>query len=203
VTAEGAFTPDSDIDRIFGPVLHAQTYRQLLYSFIEFPLGIVYFVSMMAGVSVGFGTAILIIGLVILALTLALARGFAALERELAKSLLGAVFEDRPPLPTEFRAQFFAILRDRRAWSMVIYLILRLPLGIAGFVSGLFMVVAVPMIAAPLAYTVLPYWIADERIVTSEQAILVSLFGYAFFLGAAHLVNGVAAMSRKLAIALL
>jgi hypothetical protein len=199
VTAEGAFTPDSDVDRIFGPVLHAQTYRHLLYTLVAFPLGIVYFVSMIAGISIGFGTLIIVIGFVILALTLAIARLFGVLERELAKALLGATFEERPPLPRHWRA----MLRDRRSWTMVIYLILRFPLGLAGFIASLFMLVAVPAMTAPLLYLVVPYWIAGERVVNSEEALLVSLFGCVFFLLAAHAVNAVAAVSRRLAVALL
>jgi hypothetical protein len=54
---------------------------------------------MICGLSIGFGLAILVIGLVILALTFAVARVYGHLERELAKWLLGATFEPRPPLP--------------------------------------------------------------------------------------------------------
>ena len=40
----------------FGPVLERQTYRHALYLLISFPLGIVYFVTLIAGLSAGVGT---------------------------------------------------------------------------------------------------------------------------------------------------
>jgi len=199
VTAEGTFTPDSDIDRVFGPVVHAQTYRHLAWALLAFPLGLIYFITTIVGISVGFGLMIVAVGFVILALTLAVARVFATLEREMAKALLGATFEPRPPFPRGWRA----MLRDRRTWRMVIYMILRLPLGLAGFASSVLMLASVPAMAAPLAYTVLPYWVNGYPVATWEEAMLVALFGAVFFLVSAHLVNGVAAMARKLAIALL
>jgi len=199
VTAEGTFTPPSEIDRLFGPVVHAQTYRHLLYALLSFPLGILYFVSMITGLSIGIGTAIIVIGFVILALTLGVARLFARLERELAKAMLGATFEQRPPYPRHWRA----LLRDRRSWTAVVYLILRFPVSVAGFVASVLMLAAVPVMAAPLVYTVLPFQLGGERVVTSEEALLVSLFGSILFLAAAHAVNGIAAVSRRLAVALL
>ena len=199
MTAEGTFTPDSDIDRIFGPVVHAQTYRNLLYTTLAFPLGLIYFVTMIVGLSLGFATVIVIIGLVILAVTLLLARTFGYIEREMAKGLLGAVFESEPQRPRSWRALF----RDRQTWRMVIYLVLRLPIGIAGLVVSLLMIVAVPLMAAPLCYVFLPYLVDGARIANWDEAMLVSLFGCVFFLVSAHAVNGAAAIARRLAVALL
>jgi hypothetical protein len=159
----------------------------------------VYFAVMIAGLSAGFATSIVVIGFVILALTLALGRLFAHLEREMAKSLLGATFETQDPAARGWRA----LLRDRRAWKNVIYLILRLPVGIAGLVAGILMVAAIPAMVAPLAYTFLPYFVDGLLIRDWDEALLVSLFGCVFFLLAAHLVNAVAAIARRLAMALL
>ena len=199
MTAEGTFNPGSDIDRIFGPIVHAQTYRHLLYALLGFPLGVLYFAIMITGLAAGFGTLIVVIGFVFLVITLTVARAFGRMERELSKALLGAVFESQPPPRMHWRA----MLGDRRSWTTVVYLVLRFPLGIVGFVASILMLAAVPAMAAPLLYVSLPYWIAGERVVNSEEAILVSLFGCVFFLLAAHLVNGVAALSRRVAVALL
>lgn len=180
-------------------MVHAQTYRHLLYALVSFPLGILYFVSMITGLSVGIGTAIIVIGFVILALTLGVARIFARLERELAKALLGATFEQRPPYPRHWRA----VLRDRRSWTAVVYLILRFPVSVAGFVTSVLMLAAVPVMAAPVLYMFVPIIVGVERVATSEEAMLVSLFGCILFLAAAHAVNGIAAVSRRLSVALL
>jgi hypothetical protein len=198
VTAEGAFTPDSDIDRIFGPVVHAQTYRQLAYALLAFPLGLLYFVSMVCGLSIGIGTAVIVVGFLILALTLWAAVGFARIERALAQALLGAVFDSPAFSPSGLRA----LLKDRRAWRIVIYLILHLPLGIAGLVSSVLMLSAIPAMAAPVLYLILPLSV-DGRLASWDETMLVALFGCVFFLLAAHAVNAVAAVARRLAVALL
>lgn len=199
MTATSALTPDSDIDRIFGAVVRPQTYRNLLYLLISFPLGIFYFVTMITGVSVGVGTAVIVVGFLVLALTLALARLFGGLEREITKALLGATFEGRPPLPRGVRAK----LTDRRSWSTLVYLILRFPLGIASFIASVMFLVSIPVMAAPLLYTMLPFSIDGTVITTSEEALLVSVFGCVFFLAWAHVINGLAAISRRMAMALL
>jgi Putative sensor len=199
VTAEGTFSPDSDIDRIFGAVVRPQTYRHLLFLLISFPLGILYFVTMVAGMVAGIGTAIIVIGFVILAITLLLARLFGRLERELSKALLGATFESPAPFPRGLRAA----IKDRRAWSTLIYLLVRFPLGVAGFIASVLFIASIPMMAAPLLYTIFPITLDNGVVATSEEALLVSLFGFVFFLIFAHVVNGLAALSRRLGEALL
>lgn len=199
MTAASAFTPDSEIDRIFGPVLQQRTYRNLLYAVISFPLGLMYFVTMIVGLSLGAGLAILLVGFVILALTLAFARLLGRFEQEITKALLGATFEPRMPGPRGWRA----ILADRRSWTTVVYLLLRFPLGVAGLVVSLLFFVSVPIMAAPLLYNVVSYSIDGSGITTSQEALLVSLFGCVLFLICAHLTNAIASISRRLAAALL
>ncbi len=154
---------------------------------------------MIVGLSLGGGLMIIAIGFLILAVTLGLARLLARLEREISKALLGAVFQTRPPSPKDWRA----VLRDRQSWVAVMYLILRFPLGVAGFVASVLMISAIPAMVAPVVHVLLPSWIAGERVINSEEAILISLFGSVFFLLAAHLVNAIAAVSRRLAVAML
>ena len=94
VTAASIHHDDSsEIDLIFGPVVAAQTYRNLLFALVSFPLAILYFVTMMAGLAIGAGTAVIFAGFVILAMVLSIGRLFGRLERELAKAMLGATFD--------------------------------------------------------------------------------------------------------------
>jgi len=199
VTAEGAFTHESEIDRIFGPVLQSRTYKNLLYLAISFPLGILYFVTMITGVSLSAGLAIILVGFLILALTLGLARIFGTLERGLTKALLGATFEPAPPVGRGLRA----ILTDRRSWTTVLFLVLSFPLGVAGFVASMLLFASTIMMAAPVIHTVVPFMVMDQRVATSEEALLISLFGCILFLLLVHAINGLAAISRRLAEALI
>jgi hypothetical protein len=200
VTAASAYHRNSsEIDLIFGPVVHAQTYRNLLFSLISFPLVILYFVTLIAGLSVGLGTAILFVGLLIAAATLSIARLFGRLERELAKAMLGATFNPPPARPRGLRAA----LTDAQSWKIVVFLILRFPLGVISFVVSMLLIAPVVMMAAPLLYTMFPYRIDGSLVANSQEALLVSLFGCVLFLLLIHAINGLAAISRRLAMALL
>src|SRR5580693_1201299 len=137
VTAASALTPDSEIDRIFGPVLERRTYWNMVHALLSFPLGLLYFVTMTVGLSVGAGLAVLVVGFAILAITLSIAGLFGKLEREISKALLGATFEPRMPRVPGWRAR----LTDRRAWITVVYLMLRFPLGVVGFIVSLLFLV--------------------------------------------------------------
>ena len=199
MTAEGAFHHDSEIDRIFGPVLQSRTYKNVLYLAVSFPLGIFYFVSMITGLSISVGLAIVMVGFVILAATLGLARILGTLERSLTASLLGATFEPQPPAGRGLRA----MLTNRQSWTSVVYLLLCFPIGVSGLVASMLLLSSAIMMAAPLLYTVLPFVILSERVSTSEEALLVSLFGCVLFLILVHAINGLASISRRMAEALL
>jgi len=199
VTAASALTPDSGIDRIFGPVLERRTYWHLLHAALSFPLGLLYFVIMIVGLSLGAGLAVLIVGFGILAVTLGVAKLFGRFERELSKAFLGATFEPRAPRPPGWRA----MLQDRRAWTTVVYLLLRFPVGVAGLITGVLFLVSIPLMAAPGLYTMLSYSIEGAPINSSQEALLVSLFGCVLFLLCAHAANAIGAISRRLAMAML
>jgi hypothetical protein len=198
VTATSALTPDSGIDRIFGPVVEGRTYRHLFYELISFPFGLMTFVMMVAGLSTGVGLAIVFIGFVILAVTLAAARVCRSIERGLARSLLGAAFSS-PSAPVGLRAG----LNDAASWKALAYFVLRLPLAVLGFAASMVLLSSVPVVATPLLYPYVPVLVGGVRVTTSEEAMLVSLIGCVLFLLGAHAVNGVAALSRRLAVALL
>jgi hypothetical protein len=202
VTAISTLDSDSGIDRIFGPVVQARTYRNLLYLLISFPFGLASFVMIITGLSVGVGAAIIIIGFVILALTLAMGRMFGWVERRLVESLLGGHFEPATPAPSPAR-RLPALLTDQRAWVSAMYFVLRFPLAMAGFAVSMLFLSATVAMAAPLLYTVVPIMVVSDRVNSSEEALLVSLIGCVLFLISAHAVNGLAAISRRLAIALL
>ena len=200
MTAASIYPHDSsEIDLIFGPVVEARTYRNLLFSLISLPLGILYFVTLIAGLSISVGLAVIFVGFVTLAVTLSIARLFGRLEREIAKAMLGMTFEPAPPRPRGFRAS----LTDVPSWRAVLYLMLRFPLSIVSFVTSLLMIAPVAMMAAPLLYIMFPYRIDGSVIGSSQEALLISLFGCVFFLVLVHAINGLAALSRRLAAALL
>lgn len=178
-------------------MVEPQTYRNLLFALISFPLAIIYFVTIITGLSIGVGTAILFVGFIVVAVTLSVARLFGRLEKELAKAMLGATFDPPPPRPRGLKAS----LLDVRSWKTVLYLMLRFPLGVLSFVISTLIIAPIAMMAAPILYTIFPFIV--NGVENSQQALLISLFGCLLFLLLVHAINGLAAISRRLALALL
>ena len=87
--------------RSLGTILQGQTYKNLLYLVLAFPLGLVYFVGLIFGLALGFGLVITWIGLPILLVTLLIATAVANFELMLANSL-GGVNVTEPTVLDEF-----------------------------------------------------------------------------------------------------
>ena len=66
MTESNVLAPPSVVDRIFGAVVEAQTWRNVLYLMVSFPLGLVYFVFTVTGICVGTGLALIAVGIPIL-----------------------------------------------------------------------------------------------------------------------------------------
>lgn len=200
MTAASAYSHNSsEIDRIFGPVVEARTYRNLLFALISFPLAMLYFVFLLAGLALGVATSIFWAGRIVIAVTLSAARLFGRLEREIAQAMLGATFSTPAPPPRGWRAS----MADRPSWRVVLYLLLRLPVGAITFALAVTLTAPLAMMAAPVLYTMFPYRIDGALVGNSQEALLVSLFGCVLFLILVHAINGLAAISRRLAMAML
>src|SRR2546426_11926458 len=84
-----ATAADRDLlDLTFGPATDAQTYRNLLYLLLSFPLGIAYVVFLITGLSLGTGLLVIFVGVPILIGMLFACQGLGAFERRLARSML-------------------------------------------------------------------------------------------------------------------
>lgn len=201
------------LGRIFGVVARGQTYLNLLYLLLAFPLGLLYFVTLVVGFSLGFSLLILLVGIVILLIMLAVWIAFGAFERQLAIWLLR---EDIPPMtPRRLREQpgesavswdgFVAYLGNPATWTSLVYLFAKLPLGIISFtalvgavtLTGLFL-------TAPLTYSFVQpevyftwnsVWVID----TLGDALLAFLIGIPLLFISLHVLNGLAWVSGKFA----
>ena len=98
MTSTSVLPAQSTIDRIFGTVIDPQTWRNLLYLFISFPLGLIYFVVTVVLLSVGAGLTVILVGVPILILAFTLVRGFVLAERALLRMLLDAVVPEPAPV---------------------------------------------------------------------------------------------------------
>ena len=208
----------------------SKTAGNFAFLFLSFPLGLVYFILMVTGFAVGAGTAILVIGIPILFLTLGLIRGMATLERNMAASLLHVSFPHRPQSavkpPQTFMRRFGRALSDPYTWSSALYMLFKLPLGILSFaltVALLTTTLAVTLLPAGYLVTLLVHGILLANgihapgdmipgfIVAQEQFDLVMFaraclgipVGIVLWFGTRFLLNGLAQLSGEMALALL
>jgi len=142
------------VKRFFAPLAQGVTYTRALYLLLGLPLGIFYFVFLVTSLSLGVGLAIIWVGVLILFVAVLTWRGLGAVERGLAGALLGEKI-DPPvstiPAGTSYAKKARAILSDSYTWRSLAWLLLRFPLGIAGFVVTVVLVsVTFSLLAAPV-----------------------------------------------------
>ncbi|WP_045234636.1 sensor domain-containing protein, partial [Deinococcus pimensis] len=70
-------------------LVNGATWRHVLYHLVSFPLSLVSFVLLVAGLAVGTGLLVIVVGAGVLLATLWFTSAFADLERALGRSLLG------------------------------------------------------------------------------------------------------------------
>jgi hypothetical protein len=104
----------------------------IAYLAMNLPIGIASFVFVVVTMSVGAGTAVIWVGLAVLAIGVLGMRGLASLERLRVRTMLGT-YVASPYRPLPERGRWLARLKDPATWKDMAYLVLMLPLGIAEF----------------------------------------------------------------------
>lgn len=138
----------------FGVPVRRQTYFNLLYLLLTFPLGLAYFVFLVTGFSVGLALIILVFGLPLLVLTIYFATQLAAVERTLAEVLLDVdIPAADPDADTGALGRLKALLLDVGTWKSTAYLFSKFFLGLFAFIVVTVLgSVVVTLLLAPLHY---------------------------------------------------
>jgi signal transduction histidine kinase len=174
--------------------LNGQTWLNVAYLLIAFPTGLAYFIVLVVGIALGVSLAVIVVGLGILLAVLAAWRGFAAIERALARALLGIPIArpvDRRELPPVERVARW--LRDPVTWKSLIFVALKFPLGLVSFgivvCLGFFALVLTfaPLIVLGTPVTVFG-WIVEEPL----KALPLTVAGVLACLLLLNLSNGLA-----------
>jgi len=179
---------------------------RMFYLLLSFPLGIAYFVFLVTGMSLGFGLAIIWIGLAILALVIAISWELVGFERRLAAVMLGADLPRRvtTTVPDGFLSRMKTYITDPVMWKGLLFLLLKFPLGIISFVLTITLgSVSLALLAAPLLYSLADYDFYFWYVATYQDALLCSLAGIAIGIGAVYLLNGLALLWREFAVLML
>jgi len=182
------------LSRFAGVPLRGQTWLNVAYVLLAFPTGLVYFLVLVVGISVGAALAILVVGIGILLATLAAWRAMAAVERGMARSLLGVPIPqppDRRDLAGIERVRRW--LRDPVTWKSLVFVALKFPLGIVSLaLTGCLGFVALVMLFAPLIVLVTPVTIFGWIVTNPGEAVPLALIGIPAVLIVLHLTNGLA-----------
>jgi putative sensor protein len=199
-------------NNFFSVLWDSQTYLNLFYLLVSFPLGIIYFCVLVTGISLGFGLIITWLGIPILLGMMFLWREFARFERKSAELILEVDIpykikkhKKEPKFWDRLKSHF----KDGYTWTSLGYLFMKFPLGIFSFV------VLVTLISVALSFIVLPlfYYFDQIGLLAMEFCINNTFCWVKGYLGAAiysvigifllfaflHVLNGLAKVSGWLA----
>ncbi|BFV57897.1 hypothetical protein KCMC57_up30010 [Kitasatospora sp. CMC57] len=133
----------------------AATYRQVGFVLGSLPIAVLGFASVVASFSLGLGLLVTALGMPVLALLTSGSRGFAALERHRARTLLGTEVAAPGPVAQSrpgFWGAVTARLADRAGWKAALYQVLMLPWSILSFTLTVVFLVAGWVVALYPAY---------------------------------------------------
>ena len=189
------------IQKLFGVFANPQTYLNLIYLFLTFPLGLAYFILLVTGVSLGFGLLIIWIGLLILAALLAISWACVHFERLLAIHLLKVNLPQQEIRSVPGETIFHRIRRyltNPVTWKGLAYLLLKFPLGTISFVVAVTLLsISIALVFTPLVYPFWPVNIVFIRINSLPLALVAMVIGIFATPLSLHLLNLIAELWAK------
>ena len=178
----------------FGVVARGQSYRNIVYLALSFPLGLGYFIFLVTGLSVGVSLIIIWVGIPILLLTLAGWWVMGMFERQLVVRLLRV---DIPPMSREkasggawARLKFH--LRNPVTWKSLVYLFVEFPFGVAAISVLATTAFLASFVAVPIVSPWVDWSIGSWEIDTLGEAFIWPVPGLLAALILMHVMNGMA-----------
>ena len=170
-------TTGSILNRLFGVYLDPRTWGSLLFMFIAFITGIIYFTWVVTGLSLSVGLFILIIGIPFAILFLLTVQGLALLEGRLVEALLGERMPRRPLFAQpglKWMERLKALLTDTHTWLSMLYMLLQLPLGVIYFTLNVSLfTIALTLMASP----VIQFLTKSSLIILDNHPVPIPLWG--------------------------
>ncbi len=189
------------------------------YLFSAFPLGLLYFVFIVAGLSVGVGTLVIWIGVAVLVFMLFATVRLAAIERWLAVHLLPPVALPSTPASVALtgsplsRRRIMERLRDPLSWTSLAFLLLKFPCGLFYFVATVTLLIVslvaviislvLGLISAPFVALGLLLLGAPSPNQSLRRYLTLAATGFGVGVVALFLIDQMAQFARFLAVALL
>ncbi|MFF2025472.1 sensor histidine kinase [Streptomyces sp. NPDC058171] len=197
----------------------ARTWREFGFALLSLPISIIAFTFSVTMLSVGAGLLVTFLGVPVLAATLSAARGFAALERGRARTLLGMDIGDAEPLRVArpgLMAWIGAVFKSGSSWRNLLYTLLHFPWAVFTFTTALTLwVVSWGLLTYPLWHWVFPTYVNQDGIQlygdensaihldNAFELTVTSLTGLVLTLATPWVVRGLTMVDRLLILALL
>jgi hypothetical protein len=206
-------SPGGALARFVGVPFDGQTYRNLAYLLLAFPLGIAYFTVVTTGLSTGIGLLVTLAGVPVVILTLLVTLGIGSFERRLADWLLDVDVDAAPAgVDLAFGSVDEALGTTKRivtaptTWTGLLLVGLKFVYGVVAFtalvtafsVSATLISMPAFYDAAGVTYTLGPY-VVD----TLREAVAGAGLGVLLALASLHVLNAVARFGGFLTNALL
>ncbi|MBV9711575.1 MAG: sensor domain-containing protein, partial [Ktedonobacteraceae bacterium] len=147
-----------------------QSYKNMLYLLLSFPLGLCYFVILVPTIMLGIGTLIIWIGVPTLILVMIAWWAAAAFERQHAMSLLQvsiAPMGSAAPDTMNWWQTLPTRLSNRMTWKTLLYLLLKFPFGLVSFI----LVTVLPVLTIAITLVALVIYVITAPFVALVAAI--------------------------------
>ncbi len=200
------------ISGILGVVADAQTYRNLLYLVLAFPLGIAYYMVLMLGFTLGLALSVFVVGLVILLGTVIGLRFIESFERKLANRLLGTDIADPDDVEKDDEGivgTVKAYLQASSTWRGLGFVVLKFWIGVLSFVLLVaFLGTAIELLLLPLfpegvLHVQVNGWEVAQTFETTTQRAVAVPIGAVLGVVALHVLNAFAGTNASIARSLL
>ena len=139
--------------RFFGVLTDPRAYAAIFYMLFSLVTGIIYFTWAVTGLSISVGFAVMIFGIPFLGLFLLSVQGLMLVEGRIIEALSGIRMPRRAATTRKdlgIWEKFVSIVKDRRTWKSILYMIVQLFLGIMYFT------VTVTLLAFSLSFLLRP-----------------------------------------------
>ena len=197
----------SPVGRFFGVLADPLAYSSLFYMLLSLATGIFYFTWAITGLSLSLGLCVLIIGVPFAVLFISTVRALALVEGRLIESMLGVRMPRRPlyadrgkPFSTRIKNMFV----DPRTWSTLLYMVMKLPLGIIYFTfATIGLTLSVGLAVSPITKATIGIGIVninDYAIAPPLWALPLTLpLGVALLCLTLHVARGIGQLQGQLA----
>lgn len=143
----------------YSPYAHARVWKETAHLLLDLLVGVLLFSYAVTMLSTSFGMAVTLVGLPLLAVTLASGRWIAAAERARVRTLLDTELPAWPPLPpvASWWQRMLQQFKHEAGWKAMAYSVVMLPWGIITFTATVVLwSVAASLAAVPFAAWWLP-----------------------------------------------